>query len=345
MSNSKLKNYRQIIWHVIAVSLFIAYETLLFSSIPAIPSVQSLIIIYSRDILFFILVGCYYLPIVWHKIPGLLLRFCILVLIVIAYTFCICISGLFNQSIKQGIIVSDLNIASIIASSFRAVYMTTIAIAYSFARYSIAKTKEAYEQRILKIEAETKMENNFIRSQVNPHLLYNSLSFLYTKTLKEVLEVANTVHLLVSMTEYALANEKENDHVSLEEEVEQMERYVELQQTLHNNRLHVSLNMSLPSLNEDIFMPPLLFLNFIENVFKYGNLKDAQNPAIIAFHLDGSKLKFSTRNKIQDSQDTVSKGIGSVNAQARIKKHYGDQSKIVIVQKANIYTVEITLNL
>jgi Putative regulator of cell autolysis len=340
-----LLNYKQIIWHAIAISLFIAYEILLFSLLQTIPSTLSLYILYSRDILFFVLIGCYYLPIVWLKIPGMLLRLCIILSIIIAYTLCICISGLINQSIKHGTLVSDLSEGSFIASSFRSVYMTTIAIAYSFARYSIAKVKEAYEQKLLKIEAETKMENHFIRSQVNPHLLYNSLSFLYTKTLKEAPEVANTVHLLVSMTEYALANEKENDQVLLEEEVEQMERYVELQQTLHNNRLHVSLNISLPSLNEDIFLPPLLFLNFIENVFKYGNLKDLQNPAMIRFHLDGSRLKFSTRNIVGKFQQTEGKGIGLVNAQARIKKHYGDQSEITIFQVDNIYTVEIGITL
>jgi two-component system LytT family sensor kinase len=345
MVNYKLQNYKQIIWHAIAIGLFIAYEILIYFSIQAMPSIQSVTIMYSRDVLFFVLMGYYFLPTVWQKIPNPLYRFFILTLIIIVYTLCICISGLLNQSLKERSIVLDLSLANIIASSFRAIYITIIATAYSFARYSIAKAKEAYEQKMLKIVAETKMENNFIRSQVSPHLFFNSLSFLYTKTLKETPEVARTVYLLVGMSEYALANEKEDDQVLLEEDIVQMQRYVELQQTLHNYRLHVTFNINLPGYDLDIFLPPLLFINFIENVFKYGDLNDKQNPALIELYANDRTLKFMSRNKVQNFQPNVSKGIGSVNAQARIKKHFGDKSEIIIFQADNIYTVEITITL
>ncbi|WP_214226636.1 histidine kinase [Pedobacter sp. B4-66] len=336
--------YKQILLHFVAITVFICFEILYLSTQGKV-SVQSSIIRYSYEIVFFYFSAFLLLPKIWIAYSNQWYRIFFVALIIAFYTVCLCIVGLINLSIKQGHIITEVSGTVIIICSWRAFYITLLTIAYSLGRFNIAKTKEAYEHKMRKIDAETKMENNFIRSQVNPHLLFNSLSFLYTKALKETPDVANTIYLLVCMSEYALANEKEDDQVMLENEILQMQRYVELQQTLHNYRLHVTMNLNLPDYDLDIFLPPLLFINFIENVFKYGNLNDQHSPARIEFQVDERTLKFSTTNKVENLQQALGKGIGSANAQARIKKHYGDQSEIVIFHADNIYTVEITIKL
>ncbi|WP_448635381.1 sensor histidine kinase [Pedobacter panaciterrae] len=331
--------------HFVAIAIFVFFEILYLSTQGVTRSALTYIIAYSYEIAAFYFVALLYLPGVWSKYSREWHRLFFIVLIISLYAVFLGIVGLANQSLKQGKLISDVSAPMLIGCLLRAFYINLLAIAYSLGRFNIAKTKEAYEHKMLRTEAETKMENNFIRSQVSPHLFFNSLSFLYTKTLKETPEVARTVYLLVGMSEYALANEKEDDQVLLEEDIVQMQRYVELQQTLHNYRLHVTFNINLPGYDLDIFLPPLLFINFIENVFKYGDLNDKQTPAIIEMYANDRTLKFMSRNKVQNFQPTVSKGIGSVNAQARIKKYFGDQSEIIIFQADNIYTVEITITL
>jgi len=345
MQRTNTFQYRNLLLHIVAIIIFIVLETLYLSTQGGFPSLQSSIIRYSYEIAFFYFNAYYYLPRVWSRFSNDWYRLFFILLIIEVYAVCLYVLGLINLSIKQQKIITEVSGTMFIACSWRAFYINLVAIAYSLGRFNILKTKEAYEHKMRKIDAETKMENNFIRSQVSPHLFFNSLSFLYTRTLKETPDVANTVNLLVRMSEYALANEKEDDRVRLEDEIVQMQRYVELQQTLHNYRLQVSLNVNLAGHDVDIFLPPLLFINFIENVFKYGNLNDQQSPAIIEFQVDERTLKFSTTNKVENIQQAIGKGIGSANAQARIKKHYGDHSEIVIVQTDNIYTVEITIDL
>ncbi|MFC4635313.1 sensor histidine kinase [Dokdonia ponticola] len=202
----------------------------------------------------------------------------------------------------------------------------------------------AYEQwkwfNTLKSE-KAKAELDLLKTQVNPHFLFNTLNNLYALTVTHSEKAPEVVLKLSDMLRYTIYEGK-NDRVSIAEEITYMKNYM----ALHNIRHHknVSLKFDHNTLPNDE-VAPLLFIILLENAFKHG-VEKLTDDAFITMTLNSSKkdIHFSITNNYDFSMNQNEKGIGIENLKRRLDLIYPDLYKLTINKTPTTYNVELIIN-
>lgn len=196
-----------------------------------------------------------------------------------------------------------------------------------FAAIIIKLLKRNYNQEQIanelvkeKLDAELK----FLKGQIHPHFLFNTLNNLYSITLQESPRASELVMKLSTFLDYMLY-EANVARVPLRKEIEQMKNLIELEQLRYGNRLQVAF-----STRGDIshkFVPPLLMLPFVENAFKHGVSREIELSFIsIDFTVKENRLVLHVENSkggLAPNNEEISKGIGLKNVQRRLELIYG----------------------
>ncbi len=189
-------------------------------------------------------------------------------------------------------------------------------------------------------------ELKFLKSQINPHFLFNTLNSLYALTLKKSDLAPEIVLKLSEMMRYMLyeCNEKS---VSLEKEVNYLINYLDLEKLRHGKKINISYKQSGEIKNQQI--APLLFIPFIENCFKHG-VSNQIASAFVNINVDVENDKVSVT--IENSKHAVmpgvhtkkSGGIGLVNVKRRLDLLYPDNYSLEVSDSPTTYKVELKLN-
>jgi len=199
-----------------------------------------------------------------------------------------------------------------------------------FAAIIIKLLKRNYQQeQIAKDLAKEKLdaELKFLKGQIHPHFLFNTLNNLYSITLQESPRASELVMKLSTLLDYILY-EANVARVPLRKEVEQMKNLIELEQLRYGDRLQVAF-----SIRGDIshkYIPPLLMLPFVENAFKHGVSREVELSFIsIDFHVKGDRLVLQVENSkggAAPRNEEISKGIGLQNVRRRLELIYGSKN-------------------
>ena len=221
-----------------------------------------------------------------------------------------------------------LDVLCILVSIFVAVLLTS---------YKMQQHKALLEKQKLQAELAA------VKYQINPHFLFNSLSFIYTKTYKQNPEAAHAVQLLSEIMSYALEDWGDQGTVPLNVEVEQMKKVIEMNQIRFSKKLPISFNEEINNCTTQI--PVLTLITIIENAFKHGDLSDENNKMTIELKASASKINFYVCNKKKKSPKEPSKGIGLENVRQRLQQFYGVRHTFVTKEDENYYITEITINL
>ncbi len=204
----------------------------------------------------------------------------------------------------------------------------------------LIQEKQALEKRRLQTESA------FLRSQINPHFLQNTLNFLYSKTRQHSAEISEGVLLLSDIMRYSLqATQKQEDTSQLKEEMEHLQNLIKLQQLRFGNQLNIKMNTE--GNWEQLTIPPLTLITLAENAFKYGEMHEEQHPVTIKLCVPtGEKeLQFTVRNKKKTGPVEISYGIGHDNIRNRLAMKYGDNFTLTAQNEEHFYTVHLTINL
>ena len=202
---------------------------------------------------------------------------------------------------------------------------------------------ERKELQTQKMQSELK----FLRSQINPHFLFNTLNNLYALTLKKSEDAPEIVLKLSEMMRYMLYECNER-RVPLAKEIAYMKNYLDLERLRQHNAIDIHLDIHGEIVDQKI--APLLLIPFIENSFKHGlsNLID-HGYVNIFVNVDDQHLSFVIENSKGPSQPKQSHrksgGIGLVNVRRRLNLIYPDQYHLQIKNKPNSYTVALELDL
>lgn len=203
-----------------------------------------------------------------------------------------------------------------------------------------------------KVKQELKSENlqselKFLKSQINPHFLFNTLNSLYALTLKKSDLAPEIVLRLSEMMRYMLyeCNEKQ---VPLEKEVNYLINYLELEKLRHGNKFKVDLVIEGDVKNQKI--APLMFIPFIENCFKHGlNNQISEGYVNIQVNALPDEVDVTIENSkgpiLPSSTDRKSGGIGLVNVKRRLELLYANQYELNISDNPDNYRIELKLNL
>ena len=190
----------------------------------------------------------------------------------------------------------------------------------------------------------TEFELKALRSQINPHFLFNSLNSIYSLARKKSELVPEKVVQLSDLMRHVIY-ESDADAISLKKEIEMIRNYIELQNLRTPDSEKIKLEV-LGDLKEKK-IAPLLFLPFVENSFKHG-LKGGGNMVFVSINIQVQQdsLLFEIENskgKNSDVQDGKYKGIGIENVRKRLDLIYPEKYSLNIIDKEK--TFKVTLNL
>ncbi len=190
-------------------------------------------------------------------------------------------------------------------------------------------------------------ELKFLKSQINPHFLFNTLNSLYALTLKKSDLAPEIVLKLSEMMRYMLyeCNEKE---VPLSKEINYMKNYLELEKLRHGNKMLIDLKIN-GEIN-DQKIAPLMLIPFIENSFKHGiNNQISQGFVNLELNVKNGDLQMELENSKSPSLPKVngkrSGGIGLANVKRRMAILYPERHHLDISESPNTYKIELNLDL
>ncbi|MFY7839105.1 MAG: sensor histidine kinase [Lacibacter sp.] len=200
------------------------------------------------------------------------------------------------------------------------------------------------EQRALLAEAEkANAELSFLKAQVNPHFLFNTLNNIYSLAVSKSEHTADSIMKLSNIMRY-ITDDAREDKVDLQQEADCIRDYIDLQQLRLGKNAQVMFTASGQMQFKKI--PPLLLMTFVENAFKYGVSNHEPSPIVIRIDATDKELQFETMNKLYEKKTQLERtGIGQQNALKRLQHMYPAKHDISIDSNNGFYTVKLTLQL
>lgn len=193
------------------------------------------------------------------------------------------------------------------------------------------------------LESEKKeMELQFLKSQLNPHFLFNSLNNIYSLAYQKSDKTADAILKLSEIMRYMIY-ESNDSWVSLSKEIEYVQSYIELQKLRFRDGAAVEFSMNGEIDNQHIV--PLILISFVENAFKHGVANDPKDPIKINIIANQKILHFSVTNKKNKHNKDEVGGVGLNNVERRLQLLYPERYKLNIVNSATHYTSELMLDL
>lgn len=193
------------------------------------------------------------------------------------------------------------------------------------------------------LETEKKdMELQFLKSQLNPHFLFNSLNNIYSLAYQKSDKTADAILKLSEIMRYMIY-ESNDSWVALSKEIEYVTSYIELQKLRFKNG--AAVEMTLNGEIDDQQIIPLILISFVENAFKHGVANDPEDPIRINIIANQKILHFSITNKKSNANKDALGGVGLNNVERRLQLLYPDRYKLNIVNSATHYTSELMLDI
>lgn len=237
-------------------------------------------------------------------------------------------------------------------SVWRGGYFFLLSLGYFFAVHSIATERQRRKLAEIRIEKEQQLretettlkelEISNLRNQINPHFLYNSLNILYSQVYPVSKKAAHGILLLSDIMRYALRDDA-SGKVMLEEEVQHLKNYIEMNQLRFNNSWQIRLDIT-GNLGFRMIIP-LLLITFVENSFKHGDLLDPEHPLLIRIAVENDDLTFFIRNKKRKGEREKSTGLGLENTRKRLAITYPHAHTLDLQDETDFYTCVLNLKL
>jgi len=192
-------------------------------------------------------------------------------------------------------------------------------------------------------------ELNLLKSQINPHFFFNTLNNLYGLAVNKSDLTQDVIYKLSQMMRFTIYDGRK-DTVSVQDEVAYLENFIELNQIRHNNTLDIEFIKNIEDMEQRI--PPLLFINLLENAFKHGvdtqtqhqtiNFNLTTNKSAIAFEISNN---FNQKVLQQNKKKRGGGGLGIENLERRLALLFPDKHNYQITSTEDTYSVLVTIDL
>lgn len=199
----------------------------------------------------------------------------------------------------------------------------------------------------IKLKEELKQKNHeiemaLIKSQLDPHFLFNTLNNIDVLILKDAMEASNYLNKLSDILRFMLYETK-TDEILLRKEIEYIEKYIELQKIRTANANYVSFEVKGNPGN--ITIAPMVFIPFIENAFKHSTNKKIDNAISVQIIIKKGNILFICENKFDSNRKLKqeSNGLGNNLIQKRLHLIYPEQHLLEIAKQINLYSVKLTI--
>lgn len=182
----------------------------------------------------------------------------------------------------------------------------------------------------------------FLKSQINPHFLFNSLNNIYSLAYQKSEKTPEAVMKLSEIMRYMLYESNEAT-VNLDDEIRYVKNYIELQKLRFKDNAYIKFEIDGDTHDKKI--TPLVLISFVENAFKHGVASDKDNPITIVLNTTAKKLFFQVVNKKSNQNKDETGGIGLQNVKRRLDLLYKGNYRLHIEDNEVIYNCELYLDL
>lgn len=185
-------------------------------------------------------------------------------------------------------------------------------------------------------------ELSYLKSQVNPHFLFNTLNGIYFLSLDESKKTPEAILKLSDLMRY-VTTEIEKEYVLLENEINHITNYIELQKLRLDKTIDVRLDIS--NTNQQMMISPLLLIPFIENAFKFGVNPEKVSIIEIRIETIDNFLQFRISNEKSSLIVNGGTKTGIENVKRRLELQYPNKHKLSIIDNDFDHCVELKLEL
>ncbi|MBG48282.1 MAG: hypothetical protein CML05_08350 [Pseudozobellia sp.] len=189
-----------------------------------------------------------------------------------------------------------------------------------------------------------KSEVSYLKAQINPHFLFNTLNSIYALALTKSDKAPRAILKLSDMMRYVVT-ESDSDNVPLEKELAYISDYVALQQLRIGGSL--DLTFEIKGSAQGKVIAPIILINYIENAFKYGVNPNETSKIDIYISVDEQGVLLDLTNIISVHKQTLSESTkeGHLNTKKRLDYRYPNKYNLDILQKENTYQVKLYIQL
>jgi len=213
----------------------------------------------------------------------------------------------------------------------------------TFISVSERNRKEKESRQVLLAE-KTAIELKFLKSQINPHFLFNALNNIYTLSYIGSEKAPDVILQLSDMLRYQIYD-CESERIEIRKEVEYLKNYIEFQQLKTEDRQQIDIQFDID--DEYIAVAPFLFIPFIENAFKHSHLEEYGGEVMGSLSLKNGVIHFNLENSIPPLQmvrNGKNGGIGLENVRKRLELTYPGKYSLEMNSSEKIYSVALMIN-
>lgn len=241
----------------------------------------------------------------------------------------------------------------LIAMGSRATYFGIMGVAYGFFKQILLKEREAAQHRLEKAEMlqqQEKLEKqalqaelNVIKSQINPHFVFNTLGFLYSETYKKLPEVGDAIITLSNIMRHALTKNADGFSM-LESELGYIKDFIKIHEARSPSFF---MKINIETVTAPYKIVSLILITLIENMFKHGIFNQSTKEATLNITINDGILHFYSLNyKGGNNMNRVeSNGIGLSYIRERLTEEYGESFELAINETHNSYECKLTMPL
>ena len=236
-----------------------------------------------------------------------------------------------------------LNYGKILKNTTKIYPVLVLTIIIKWFKYWYVEQKS---NRLL-VEEKLKAELNFLKAQVHPHFLFNTLNNLYALTLKNSKEAPEVVLKLSDLLNYMLY-ECSSDEVLVEKEIKLVKDYIDLEKIRYGDRLNTAFNVRGSAAGKR--MAPLMILPFVENSFKHG-VSDEMNDSWVSIDLELKEQMLTlkvenskSKEELKEDHFNYKEGIGLKNVKRRLELIYPEQHNLEMHDSNEAFLVILTLD-
>lgn len=218
-------------------------------------------------------------------------------------------------------------------------YLITIFIYYLYISFRNIEEKIAQEAELKGLIRETEL--NLLKSQINPHFLFNSLNSISSLTITNPEKAQEMIIKLSDFLRYSIG-QKEKQLVSLQDELHNINLYLDIEKTRFGDRLNFVIDVSEGCRSK--MLPNMILQPLIENSIKHGVYESTEPITIwVTCAEEGNSMRVTVKNNFDpDSQNKKGTGMGLKNIQNRLKIIYQADYLMKVVRDKNIFSVSVT---
>ncbi|NBA77128.1 hypothetical protein GOQ04_16340 [Emticicia sp. ODNR4P] len=193
-------------------------------------------------------------------------------------------------------------------------------------------------------QAKTDAELKYLKAQIHPHFLFNSLNSVYAMCIEEEAPQSGKAVLQLSNMMRYVISDAHADLVDLEKEINYIKNYVALQELRLGDTAQIDFKIEGNS--QSLKIAPLLLISIIENAFKYGISPEDDSPIKIHLSIQEQHLTLLVENKIHPNiLPKESTGLGLQNTQQRLELNYPNKNCLIINNNSHLFSVSLSLEL